>query len=341
MDKSLSIPALAVAGSEPVAARVGAAPMRGAGGAPGEAALAQSGKQPPSPARPPRSGWARAFTPARLGVYGFLMMAALFFLLPLYVMVATSVKPMEEIRLGALFALPVAPTFEPWRAAWQSACTGLECSGIQGGFWNSVRIVVPSAVLSILVGAVNGYALSFWRIRGASVLFGVLMAGAFIPAQVMLYPMVRMLAAADLFGTLPGVVLVHTVFGMPVMTLLFRNYYAALPQELFKAARIDGGGFWRIFFELMLPMSVPVVVVALIMQVTGIWNDFLLGLVFAGTENLPMTVQLNNIINTTTGERLYNVNMAATILTSLVPLTLYFVSGRWFVRGIASGAVKG
>lgn len=282
-------------------------------------------------------GW----TPARMGVYGFLIVAALFFLLPLYVMLVTSVKPMGEIRLGTLFALPLHPTLEPWLQAWQSACTGLECDGIRGGFWNSVAIVVPSTILSIAIGAVNGYALSFWRPRGAGLLFAILMMGAFIPVQVMVYPLVRVLATLNLYSSLPGIVLIHTIFGMPVMTLLFRNYYAALPVELFKAARIDGGGFWRIFLQLMLPMSTPVIVVAVIMQVTGIWNDFLLGLVFAGTDHLPMTVQLNNIINTTTGERLYNVNMAATILTSLVPLALYFISGRWFVRGIASGAVKG
>ena len=283
----------------------------------------------------------RRFTPARIGVYGFLIMAALFFLVPLYVMLVTSVKPMDEIRLGNLFALPVSPTLAPWRSAWQSACTGLECEGIRGGFRNSVWITLPSMLLSIAIGAINGYALSFWRPRGANALFAVLMMGAFIPGQVMLYPLVRALAAVDLYSSLPGIVLVHVIFGMPMMTLLFRNYYASLPEELFKAARVDGGGFWRIFFELMLPMSTPVIVVAAIMQVTNIWNDFLLGLVFAGSDNLPMTVQLNNIINTTTGERLYNVNMAATILTSLVPLALYFLSGRWFVRGIAAGAVKG
>jgi glucose/mannose transport system permease protein len=280
-------------------------------------------------------------TPGRIGLYAFLFTAALFFLVPLYVMLVTSVKPMSEIRLGNIFALPLAPTVEPWRLAWQAACTGLECEGIRGGFWNSVKITVPSTVFSIIVGAINGYALSFWKPRGAKVLFSVLMMGAFIPGQVVLYPLVRALAAVDLYSSIPGIVLVHVIFGMPMMTLLFRNYYASLPDELFKAARIDGGGFWRIFFELMLPMSTPVIVVAMIMQVTNIWNDFLLGLVFAGSDNLPMTVQLNNIINTTTGERLYNVNMAATILTSLVPLALYFISGRWFVRGIASGAVKG
>jgi glucose/mannose transport system permease protein len=289
----------------------------------------------------PRPRRTPAWTPARIGVYGFLIVAALFFLLPLYVMLVTSVKPMEEIRLGTLFALPQNMTLEPWLQAWSSACTGLECNGIRTGFWNSVAIVVPSTILSIAIGAVNGYALSFWRPRGAGFLFSILMMGAFIPVQVMIYPLVRVLASVNLFSSLPGIILIHTIFGMPVMTLLFRNYYAALPLELFKAARIDGGGFWRIFLQLMLPMSTPVIVVAAIMQVTGIWNDFLLGLVFAGSEHLPMTVQLNNIINTTTGERLYNVNMAATILTSVVPLALYFISGRWFVRGIASGAVKG
>lgn len=281
------------------------------------------------------------FTPGRLGVYALLITSAAFFLLPLYVMLATSLKPMAEIRLGNLFTLPSQATFKPWIQAWSSACTGLECRGIQVGFWNSVSIAVPSTVISIFFGALNGYALSFWRVKWAGWLFGILMFGAFVPYQVMMYPLVRAFAAMGIFGTLPGIVLIHTVFGMPVMTLLFRNYYAGVPGELFKAARIDGGGFWRIFFQLMLPMSLPIIVVAVIMQMTNIWNDFILGLVFAGRENLPMTVQLNNVINTTTGERLYNVNMAATILTSLVPLMIHLLSGRWFVRGIAAGAVKG
>ncbi len=283
----------------------------------------------------------RHFSPARIGIYAFLLTAALFFLLPLYVMLVTSVKPMEEIRSGNLFAFPIRFTLEPWVQAWSGACTGLSCDGIKGGFWNSVAIAVPSVILPILIGAINGYALSFWRPRGAALLFGILMVGAFIPLQVMIYPLVRILAELGIFGTLPGIVLVHLVFGMPIMTLLFRNYYASVPHELFQAARIDGGGFFRIFAHVMLPMSLPIIVVAAIMQVTGVWNDYILGLVFAGTDNQPMTVQLNNVINTTTGTRLYNVNMAATILTSLVPLAIYFVSGRWFVRGIAAGAVKG
>ncbi len=281
------------------------------------------------------------FSPARIGVYAFLLTAAAFFLMPLYIMLVTSFKSMDEIRLGNIFAFPVAITVEPWVAAWTTACTGVSCEGIRGGFWNSVFIVIPSTILPILLGALNGYALSFWRPRGANVLFGILMLGAFIPVQVMMFPLVRILATLGLFSSLPGIVLIHIIFSMPVMTLLFRNYYLSIPQELFKAARIDGGGFIRIFVQLMLPMSTPIIIVAAIMQVTGVWNDYILGLVFAGRDNLPMTVQLNNVINTTTGTRLYNVNMAATILTSLVPLTIYFISGRWFVRGIAAGAVKG
>ncbi|MFN3303202.1 MAG: carbohydrate ABC transporter permease [Roseateles sp.] len=277
---------------------------------------------------------------ARIGIYAFLAAAAVFFLLPLYVMLTTSFKSMDEIRLGQIFALPSAPTLDAWRAAWSEACTGVSCDGVRGGFWNSVAIAVPSVILPILLGAVNGYALSWWKPRGGEWLFGILMLGAFIPIQVMIYPLVKLEAAIGIYSSLPGIVLVHIVFAMPIMTLLFRNYYASLPAELFKAARVDGGGFWRIFVQLVLPMSTPMLIVAAIMQITGVWNDYILGLTFAGREHQPMTVQLNNVINTTTGERLYNLNMAATILTSAVPLLVYLISGRWFVRGIAAGAVK-
>jgi len=283
----------------------------------------------------------RRFTAARLGVYAFLCVAAAFFLLPLYVMLVTSFKTMDEVRSSSIFALPWRPTFDAWIQAWSSACTGLECRGVSVGFWNSVLIVVPSVVVSIAVGAINGYALSLWKPRYGNALFAILMIGVFVPAQVVLVPLVRMLAGVGLFGSLPALIVVHTIFGMPIMTLLFRNYYASLPDELFKAARIDGGGFWRIFWSVMLPMSTPMLVVAAIMQVTGVWNDYLMGLIFGGSGMVPMTVQLNNIVNSTFGEKAYNVNMAATLLTSAVPLLVYVVSGRWFVRGIASGAVKG
>ncbi len=162
-----------------------------------------------------------------------------------------------------------------------------------------------------------------------------------MPYQVVIYPLIIAFRELRIFATLQGIIILHTIFGMPILTLLFRNYFAALPEDLFKAARVDGAGFWQIFFRIMVPMSLPITIVAIILQVTGIWNDFLFGMVFAGRPNMPMTVQLNNIVATTTGTRAYNVNMAATILTALVPLAVYFISGKWFVRGIAAGAVKG
>jgi glucose/mannose transport system permease protein len=289
----------------------------------------------PSGRRPRRLTW------GRLGVYAFLLFSAAFFLLPLWIMLLTSVKTMDEIRIGNILAWPADPTLQPWIAAWSAACTGLACDGIQVGFWNSVRILIPSVILSILVGALNGYALCFWRVRGAELMFAILLIGAFIPYQVFLYPLVRLFSTVGIYNSLPGIVLVHIIFGMPIMTLLFRNFYSSLPHELFNAARIDGGGFMTIFWRVMLPMSTPMLIVATILQVTGIWNDFILGLTFAGRANLPMTVQLNNIVNSVQGERAYNVDMAATVLTALVPLVVYFASGRWFVRGIAAGAVKG
>jgi glucose/mannose transport system permease protein len=289
----------------------------------------------------PRGPKPQRLSPGRFGLYAFLVISALFFLLPLYVMVVTSLKSMPEIREGNIFAIPQMWTFEAWAQAWSTACTGLNCGGIRAGFWNSVKILIPSMILSIFIAAMTGYALSFWRVRGANVLFATLLLGAFIPYQVFIYPLVRIYAAVGIFSTLPCIIITHTVFGLPILALLFRNYYSSLPMELFKAARVDGAGLWQIFFRLMLPMSVPILVVAAILQVTGIWNDFLFGVVFAGRENLPMTVQLNNIVNSTQGEKLYNVNMAATILTALVPLVVYFGSGRWFVQGITAGAVKG
>ncbi|MEM9626148.1 MAG: carbohydrate ABC transporter permease [Pseudomonadota bacterium] len=282
----------------------------------------------------------RHVTWGRVGLYAFMISAALFFLLPIWIMLLTSVKTMDEIRLGNILAWPEVITFEPWITAWSSACTGLTCEGVSVGFWNSIRILVPSVIVSTLVGAVNGYALTYWRVRGGNLMFGILLIGAFIPYQVFIYPLVRVFSTLGIYNSLFGIVLVHTIFGMPILTTLFRSFYASLPRELFNAARVDGGGFWAIFMRVMLPMSIPMLTVAIILQVTGIWNDFILGLVFAGRDNLPMTVQLNNIVNSQEGEKLYNVNMAATLLTSIVPLVIYFLSGRWFVRGIAAGAVK-
>ncbi|EAR50591.1 permease of ABC sugar transporter [Oceanicola granulosus HTCC2516] len=309
----------------------------------------------------------RSFSRANIFLYGTLALVSIYYLLPLYVMLVTSVKGMPEIRMGNVFAPPMEVTFEPWVKAWAEACTGVNCDGLSRGFWNSVRILIPSVLLSITIALISGYALSKWKFKGSETFFTILIIGAFIPYQVMLYPIVIMLrdtggfltdiwqatcgvftsaegscrGRIQLFGSLSGLVIVHSIFGMPILVLLFRNYFASIPDELFKAARVDGAGFWGILFRIMLPMSMPILVVAMILQVTGIWNDFLFGVVYTRAEQYPMTVQLNNIVNSVQGVKEYNVNMAATLLTGLVPLTIYFFSGKLFVRGIAAGAVKG
>jgi glucose/mannose transport system permease protein len=290
---------------------------------------------PAGPKPKPFITWQRA------AVYGTLCLCALFFLFPLYIMVITSLKDLDGIRFGNLFVPAPTPTFAPWVKAWAEACTGLYCEGISVGFWNSVKITIPSVIVSIAVASVTGYSLANWPFKYSEVFFTILLLASFIPYVVMIYPLVLITRALGIYSTLPAVVLVHTIFGLPILTLLFRNYFASLPQELFKAARVDGAGYWRILFQVFLPMSIPILTVAVILQVTGIWNDFLFGVIYAGPTNYPMTVQLNNIVNTGQGVKEYNVDMAATILTGLVPLAIYFFSGKYFVRGIAAGAVKG
>jgi glucose/mannose transport system permease protein len=277
----------------------------------------------------------------RIGLYLLLVWIALLFSIPLLVVISTSLKTSDEVRTFSIFALPAAPSIEAWIKAWYSACTGVTCGGIRVGFWNSVRILVPSVILPVMLGAITGYALSHWRIRGANIIMLLLLLCAFIPSQVILYPLVKMLSAIGIYGSLAGIIAIHIIFGVPVMSLLFRNFYVGLPEELVKAARIDGAGFWRIFAFVILPMSVNILIVATILQATGVWNDYLLGQIFAGRENMPMTVQLNAIATTSTGVIEYNVNTAAALLTALPTLTLYFLSGRYFVRGITAGAVKG
>ena len=274
-------------------------------------------------------------------LYGTLLVVAVYYLIPLYVMLVTSVKGMPEIRLGNIFSPPVEVTFEPWVKAWAQACTGLNCDGLSRGFWNSVKITIPSVFVSIAIASINGYALANWRFKGANLFFTILIFGAFIPYQIMIYPLVILLRDLGLYTKLPGLILIHTIFGMPILTLLFRNYFTTIPEELFKAARVDGARNWGIYFRVMMPMSLPIFAVAIVLQVTGIWNDFLFGVIYTKPDTYPMTVQLNNIVNSVQGVKEYNVNMAATLLTGLVPLTIYFISGKLFVRGIAAGAVKG
>ncbi|MCP4296647.1 MAG: carbohydrate ABC transporter permease [Proteobacteria bacterium] len=277
----------------------------------------------------------------RIFIYGILLILAGYFLLPLIVMLFTSVKSMEEIRTGSLISIPVSITFDAWSKAWSSACTGVECSGLSGYFWNSVWLVTPTVSISTFLGALNGYVLTKWNFKGADVFFSMLLIGCFIPFQVILLPMARTLGILGLAGTTTGLIMVHIIYGLAFTTLFFRNFYVSIPDELVKAAKIDGAGFFTIFWKIMLPLSIPIIVVSVIWQFTQIWNDFLFGVVFSAGESQPITVALNNLVNTSTGVKEYNVDMAAAIIAALPTLFVYVVAGKYFVRGLTAGAVKG
>jgi glucose/mannose transport system permease protein len=277
----------------------------------------------------------------RVIVYGLLIVFALYYLLPLFVMLITSLKSLDEIRSGNLLALPLKITLAAWGKAWASACTGVQCDGLKGNFWNSVRFVVPAVVISTLIGAFNGYVLTMWRFRGSDFLFTMLLVGCFIPFQVVLLPMAQTLGILGIANSTTGLVFVHVVYGLAFTTLFFRNFYVTVPADLTRAARIDGAGFFTIFWRIILPLSPPIIVVCVIWQFTQIWNDFLFGVVFSSGQRQPITVALNNLVNTSTGVKEYNVDMAAAIIAGLPTLFVYIVAGKYFLRGLTAGAVKG
>jgi len=278
---------------------------------------------------------------ARALIYAVLILFAVYYLLPLYVMLINSVKPLEEIRQGNMMSLPMIFTLDPWRGAWSTAQIGVQPTGLKPYFINSVLMVIPAVALSALLGALNGYVLTKWKFRGDGIVFGLLLFACFIPFQIVLIPMARVLGLLGLAGSTPGLVLVHVVYGLGFTTLFFRNYYDAFPTELIRAAQIDGAGFFRIFWRILLPSSGPIIVVTVIWQFTNIWNDFLFGASFADFDSQPVTIALNNLVSSSTGVKEYNVHFAGAILAALPTLIVYVVSGRYFVRGLMAGAVKG
>ncbi len=277
----------------------------------------------------------------RWSLYIALGVFAMIFLMPLFVMITTSLKSLEEIRTGDLVALPREVSFDAWLSAWSGACTGIKCEGVKPYFWNSVLIAVPAVAISTLVGAINGYVVAQWRFRGANIIFALMLFGCFIPFQVVLLPMARVLGIMGIAGTIQGLIFVHVVYGLGFTTLFFRNYYVTIPAELTKAAKVDGAGFFRIFWSIFLPLSLPIIVVTVIWQFTQIWNDFLFGVSFSQAGTQPVTVALNNIVNSTTGVKEYNVDMAAAIIAAFPTLLVYVVAGKYFIRGLTAGSVKG
>jgi glucose/mannose transport system permease protein len=292
-------------------------------------------------AEPYRTQTAGSQLIARTVIYTLLILFALYYLMPLFVMVTTSLKTLDDIRGGNLVALPREISFDAWAKAWGAACTGVFCGGLKGNFMNSVNFVVPAVIISTLVGAFNGYVLTMWRFKGSDVLFTLLLIGCFIPFQVVLLPMAQTLGWLGIANSIPGLIFVHVVYGLAFTTLFFRNFYVTVPAELTKAARIDGAGFFTIFWRIILPLSPPIIVVCVIWQFTQIWNDFLFGVVFSSGQRQPITVALNNLVNTSTGVKEYNVDMAAAIIAALPTLFVYVVAGKYFLRGLTAGAVKG
>lgn len=263
-------------------------------------------------------------------VYVPLVLAALFYLLPVYVMLITGLKPFEEVSLKTMWAFPTSVAFENFSTAFTL---------LAPNFWNSLKMVVPAALISSIVGAMNGYVLSKWKFKGADLIFPLILFGMFIPYQSILIPLVEFMRKIDMYGGTPGLVLAHVVYGIPITTLTFRNYYATIPTELIESARIDGAGFFRIFSRILLPVSLPSFVVVIIWQFTSAWNDFLFAVVLTEPSNWPVTVALNNMAGPQIIE--WNVQMAASFLAALPTLLIYIFLSNYFLRGLMSGALKG
>jgi glucose/mannose transport system permease protein len=278
---------------------------------------------------------------SRVFVYAVLGLFAAYFLLPLFVMLVNSFKDLSEIRGGNLLMPPKSPTAEPWIKAWGEACTGLNCNGVKGYFINSMVITLPAVFLASAIGAINGYILSKWQFKGSEAFFALMLLGCFIPFQAILLPMAQTLGFLGLANSVPGLILVHTVYGIPFTTLFYRNYYVGIPTELISAAKLDGASFFQTFFKIILPLSTPIIIVTVIWEFTNIWNDFLFGVIYSGPTSQPITVALNNLVNTSTGVKEYNVDMAAAMIAGLPTILVYIISGKYFLRGLVAGAVKG
>lgn len=277
-------------------------------------------------AAPPR------MSATRILVYLFLAVMAVFFLVPIYVALMTALKSMGEVTRSSIWAPPTAPTLENFTGAWNQ---------LKGGFINSALLAIPGVAISSVLGSLNGYVLSKWRFRGSNVLFTLILFGMFIPYQSILIPLVQFLQTIQLFATIPGLILVHVIYGIPITTLIFRNYYAGVPNELIESGTIDGAGFFGIYRNIVLPVSIPAFVVVLIWQFTAIWNEFLFAVTLNSNPSAqPVTVALAGIGSSQAGTD-YGLQMAGSLLTALPTLLVYIFLSRYFIRGLLAGSVKG
>jgi len=277
---------------------------------------------------------------SRLIVYGLLIVLAIGFLVPLGVVIVNSLRSNQEIASSSLIAWPTHLTFANYPQAWNKFCMAEHCWGIQPYMVNSLTLTIPATILSTLLGALAGYSISLWRFRGDQLVFGLVTLGIFLPEQMKLIPWVVVLRDLGLMNTIAGLVLIHTVQGLSFTTLFCRNYYIGIPQDLLKAARIDGAGFFRIFWRIILPLSPPILIVTVIFQFTGIWNEFLFGVTFTSGEQQPVTAALIALSAAITSEPLFGDQNAAVLIAALPTLLVYLFGGRYFLRGLTAGAVK-
>src|SRR6202161_3555861 len=277
---------------------------------------------------------------AKLVVYALLSLFALYYLLPLCVVVLNSFRDLPDISRNGLIGLPPSFSLEYWSMAWNKFCVGGTCEGIEPFFFNSVAMVVPATIISTAIGSINGYVLSKWRFPSSEILFGLMTLGVFMPGQMVLLPWARVLGWLGRTNSTSGLVLIHCVQGMSFTTLFFRNYYVNIPDDLIKAARIDGAGFWRIFFKIILPLSPPILILTVIWQLTGIRHAFLFGVVFTGGTQQPITAALVALATSQMNAHPYDVASAAVMIGAVPPLLIYLFGGKYFVRGLTQGAIK-
>lgn len=285
-----------------------------------------------------QGGWRRQR--ARIGIYFILFIVAVYAILPLSVIVLNSFRDLSDIAHRGLIAIPLAFSLDHWNVTWSKFCVSGGCNGIQPFFYNSLEMTIPATIISTAIGALNGYILSAWRFRGSETLFNIITLGVFMPGQMVLLPWAITLGTLGVSNTIGGLVLIHCVQGASFTTLFCRNYYVNIPDDLIKAARIDGAGFWRIFRRIVLPLSPPILIVTVIWQFTGIWNEFLFGVTFSSGSGQPITAALIGLATAGTSVHEYNVESAAVLIGALPPLLIYFFGGRWFLRGLTQGAVK-
>ena len=286
-----------------------------------------------------RNAWWRHVS-SRTAIYAFLTVFALLYLLPLFVVIANSFRPLPEITQNGLIWWPRSLRLGAWSEAWSTMCVAGTCAGVQRNFYNSLLMTVPATAISTLLGALNGYILAKWRFRGSEALFACMTLGVFMPPQIALLPWAYILGKLSLTNSVAGLILIHVVQGLSFATLFCRNYYVAIPDDLIKAARIDGAGFWRIFRRIILPLSPPILIVTVIWQFTGIWNEFLFGVSFTTGDQQPVTAALIALSAAITSELMFGDQSAAVLIAALPTLLVYLFGGRYFLRGLTAGAVK-